>query len=310
MGNGEVVRSIMLPVARSIGDAVCLVGICGKDHEQLKHTADQWGIGFFTTRWVDLFEKCNPELTIVALPNYLHLDACRIALQYRSNVLLEKPAVVSGSEGCRLLEILNEANTRIDVNMSLQFHGAFRGFSEAVREVIGPNLSQTNISYFVSKPSQKWYHVPEMSGGGIALNIGVHVFDLVHRVFGKFDKIQLHSVEGKSPYDVLSFSILAETSCVYGRIGWGQEENGIRVETFDMVNVVTLDVKDGKCTLQVNNRIISAGQFFPPFHENSSLHNFVRKLFLHPSEESNNIVAHLNLLSKVWVAEAAIKDWE
>lgn len=120
------------------------------------------------------------DYVVVASPNYLHDAHCRWALRMGADVICEKPLVLREHNLDGLLELENETGKRVWPILQLRCHPA----------ITGKEFDFDKISVTYHTPRGKWYHyswksVDEKSGG-LATNIGVHLFDLGAYVLGKF----------------------------------------------------------------------------------------------------------------------------
>ena len=134
-------------------------------------------------RHIDLLRRKGrgPEYTSVCSPNYLHDAHVRFALRSGSHAICEKPLVLNPWNLDGLLEAEKSSGRTVNSILQLRLHPSIRAL-------------KLKVSYFTSRGH--WYFVSwkgdAEKSGGLATNIGVHFFDMLHFVFGAVQDIRLH----------------------------------------------------------------------------------------------------------------------
>lgn len=120
----------------------------------------------------------------VCSPNYLHDAHCRLALRVGADVICEKPLVINPWNFDALQELEAETTRRINTVLQLRVHPQLVELKRSLARESGHQ--DVMLTYITSRGP--WYHVswkgqPDKSGG-VATNIGVHLFDLLLWLFG------------------------------------------------------------------------------------------------------------------------------
>lgn len=142
-------------------------------------------------RFVDKSRREGQGLDYVAItsPNYLHDAHCRFALRAGADAICEKPLVINpwNVEGLRAIE--GETGKRINSILQLRLHPSVIALREKVAATVAANPAHRfggKLHYVTSRGS--WYNASwkgdESKSGGIAVNIGIHFFDMLLWVFG------------------------------------------------------------------------------------------------------------------------------
>lgn len=150
-------------------------------------------------RHVDLLRRQGKQIDYVSIcsPNYLHDSHVRFALRSGADAICEKPLVLNPWNIDRLAEVERESGRRIHTILQLRLHPAITQLRERV--MAEPDkVFDVNLTYITSRGH--WYLISwkgeEKKSGGIATNIGVHFFDMLHFVFGNLvSNIVHHSDE-------------------------------------------------------------------------------------------------------------------
>lgn len=151
-------------------------------------------------RYVDKLHRQSPEDHIeymsICSPNYLHDSHMRFALRSGADAICEKPLVLNPWNIDGLLEIEKDTGRKVNTILQLRVHPAIVALKEKVQSENKNKKYEVDLTYITSRG--KWY-LQSWKGdvkksGGIATNIGVHFFDMLHFVFGKLQENIVHHV--------------------------------------------------------------------------------------------------------------------
>lgn len=122
----------------------------------------------------------------ICSPNYLHDSHIDLAVHGGANVICEKPLVISpwNLDALELLE--QETGRKIYTVLQLRLHPALM----KLKESLGHETHQVSLMYLTSRGpwyEYSWKGDPQKSGG-IPMNIGIHLFDLLIWLFGGVQK--------------------------------------------------------------------------------------------------------------------------
>jgi UDP-N-acetyl-2-amino-2-deoxyglucuronate dehydrogenase len=130
----------------------------------------------------------------VCSPNYLHDSHCRLGLRVGANVICEKPLVINPWNLDPLAELETETGKRIFTVLQLRLHPQLIQLKQALAADQGHRMHDVLLSYITTRGP--WYHVSWKGilekSGGIATNIGIHLFDLLLWLFGEVSDLRVH----------------------------------------------------------------------------------------------------------------------
>ena len=121
----------------------------------------------------------------VCSPNYLHDAHCRLGLRLRADVICEKPVVINPWNLDPLAELEAETGRRIWTVLQLRTHPALVALRDELMQSRGA-MHDVVLTYVTARGhwyGTSWKGNAEKSGG-IATNIGVHMFDMLSWLFG------------------------------------------------------------------------------------------------------------------------------
>jgi UDP-N-acetyl-2-amino-2-deoxyglucuronate dehydrogenase len=132
----------------------------------------------------------------ICTPNYLHDAHCRMALRLDADAICEKPLVISPWNLDQLEELELEYQKRIYTILQLRMH------PEAIRlrELVAGRPDErfeVRLEYVTRRGP--WYHHSwkgqSAKSGGVAMNIGIHFFDLLIWLFGPVSSASVQTRE-------------------------------------------------------------------------------------------------------------------
>jgi UDP-N-acetyl-2-amino-2-deoxyglucuronate dehydrogenase len=138
-------------------------------------------------RHIDKLRRKGEKIDYVSIcsPNYLHDAHVRFALRSQADAICEKPLVLNPWNIDALAQIEQETGRRISTILQLRLHPALQALKQKIA-ASARNEFSVDLTYVTARG--RWYHTSwkgdEAKSGGIATNIGVHLFDLLVYLFG------------------------------------------------------------------------------------------------------------------------------
>lgn len=125
------------------------------------------------------------DYLVVCTPNHFHDEHCKMGLQMGADVICEKPLVLYPGQLKALKEIENETGKRIFTILQLRLHPELLKLKQEL-EADSDRFHDVSLQYIT--PRGKWYQNSwkgdVSKSGGLATNIGIHLFDLLIWLFG------------------------------------------------------------------------------------------------------------------------------
>lgn len=149
-------------------------------------------------RHVDKLRRSNNHKQIdyvsICSPNYLHDSHMRFALRSGADAICEKPLVLNPWNIDGLFEIERDTGRKINTILQLRLHPSIIALREKVRAGKDDKKHEVDLTYITSRGHwylQSWKGDDKKSGG-IATNIGVHFYDMLHFIFGELQENVVH----------------------------------------------------------------------------------------------------------------------
>lgn len=142
--------------------------------------------------------KRDPASTLdyvaICSPNYLHYPHIAAGLRLGCDVICEKPLVPTPEMLDELSLIERETGKRLFNILQLRHHQAIIKLKEKVASEQRAHKYEVDLIYITSRGNwylKSWKGDPRKSFG-VATNIGVHFYDMLHFIFGKLQRNVVH----------------------------------------------------------------------------------------------------------------------
>jgi UDP-N-acetyl-2-amino-2-deoxyglucuronate dehydrogenase len=149
-------------------------------------------------RHLDKLRRSNQngkvDYVSICSPNYLHDSHMRFALRAGANAICEKPLVLNPWNIDGLLGLERDTGMRVSTILQLRVHPVIVALRDKVQVENHSTKYEVDLTYITSRGQwylQSWKGDLKKSGG-IATNIGVHFFDMLHFVFGALQGNVVH----------------------------------------------------------------------------------------------------------------------
>lgn len=151
---------------------------------------------FFTEfeRFYHYAHSADLDYVAVCSPNYLHLSHIAAGLRLGCDVICEKPLVPTPKNLDELSKIEKETGRRVYNILQLRHHQSILDLQNHVSNNPTDDKHEVDLTYVTSRG--KWYQ-ESWKGDlrksyGVAMNIGIHFFDMLHFIFGDLERNILH----------------------------------------------------------------------------------------------------------------------
>ena len=134
----------------------------------------------------------------ICSPNYLHDSHIRMALRIGADAICEKPLVINPWNLDPLAELESETGCRIYTVLQLRLHPPL----VALRHQLAGRQDKAQVVLTYVTRRGRWYDISwkgsEEKSGGVAMNIGIHFFDLLLWIFGKVEGVEVRRREAST----------------------------------------------------------------------------------------------------------------
>ncbi len=151
-------------------------------------------------------EAARAHYISICSPNYLHDAHVRLALRLGAHAICEKPLVIKPWNLDYLAKLEDESETRVYTILQLRVHEPLVRLKERLDGESPDRRHRVHLTYVTARGP--WYDVSwkgvEERSGGVAMNIGVHLFDLLLWLFGEADRVEVRLKEPRRTAGLLT----------------------------------------------------------------------------------------------------------
>ncbi|PWW37680.1 UDP-N-acetyl-2-amino-2-deoxyglucuronate dehydrogenase [Idiomarina loihiensis] len=150
---------------------------------------------FYEHAW-QLKRNNSTKLDYVSIcsPNHMHASHIAAGLRLGCDVICEKPLVPTSNDLDELERVEQETGKKVYNILQLRHHPAIIELRDKVANSKKDEKHEVELTYITSRGKwylESWKGDPRKSFG-VATNIGVHFFDMLHFIFGKLQTNVLH----------------------------------------------------------------------------------------------------------------------
>jgi predicted dehydrogenase len=186
LGCGAIVENGHLPAALA-HPRVALCAIADTNERRAASLADSFGLDCKLFRdWHDVADSV--DAVVNALPNHLHAPVNIELLSRGIHVLCEKPLAMDMKSAADCIDAAKKGSAQLMAAMPRRYYGSTVAMDAVLAE---GSLLGNVVSYdwehgvpFAWNTASGFYFSRSQSGGGVLLDEGVHLFDLLLHWFG------------------------------------------------------------------------------------------------------------------------------
>ena len=219
-------------------DGVRVVAVADQSKSAL-NKAKSMGVKHLYTDYHEMLRDHSLGLNavIICLPNFLHLDSIRLALESGLDVFVEKPMANTSAECREIVSLVRKNERRLMIGHSSRFVDAIEEMKNALDKGFLGNLETLTLEEVINgpfahgsvpMPVPDWWFDREKVGGGVLIDLGYHLIDLFRFFTGGECKVLFSCLDHKFnlPVEDGAIAVLeANGSSIKGivNVGWYQK---------------------------------------------------------------------------------------
>jgi predicted dehydrogenase len=191
IGCGAVAELYYAPALKQMQDLgeVDVEVLCDPMKENLSRLAKS----FPNAKMSEKFLEQSADLFIVASPPFLHAEQAVAVLRSGAAVLCEKPMGISASQCQEMIAAAQQSGRPLAIGLIRRFFPA----SQLIKQIItSQNLGTVQSFQFSEGAAFSWparsssFFDKRQAGGGVLLDLGSHVLDLLHWWLGEPKEVE------------------------------------------------------------------------------------------------------------------------
>lgn len=204
--------------------------------------------------YLDMISSEEMDLIYITTPISSHLPIAQACIENKINFFIEKPLTRNLEESRILCQKLKTSNIIHSVGYNRRFIDTFSKVKSLLDLKILGDIFEVRSSMYVSNVfsrSKGWRSKKEVSGGGVLLDFGSHLVDLLLWYFGRIEKVSgnIKSVYSKEVEDFAHMEIEFSDN-ILGELDTSWSVKGFRIPE------INLEIKGSNGSLRVNEDFI------------------------------------------------------
>jgi len=203
IGLGSITEKVHIKNLKKIKD-VSIKAVVDTNVDRAKAFAKEHDIQYFYTDAYECLHEIPLDGVIICTPNSTHMPIAKAAAEKNVHVFIEKPIGTHTEEVEDFLNIAKENGVKTMVGMPYRFRRDVeiaRNYIESGR--LG-DIYYAKVTHHRQRGTPKgWFTDKTLSGGGVLMDIGVHMLDVTWFLLGEQDvhSVSGHAVNGLGNYE-------------------------------------------------------------------------------------------------------------
>ncbi len=183
---------------RDLPFKITLAGVATPRLEVAQRAAEELGFLKATTDVDELLSDPNIDAVSICTPNIFHMDGVTKALKAGKHVYCDKPLGATYAESLEVARLAEESGCVTQMALQYRFYtGTLRAKQLMEEGRLGrvllfraAYLHPTGVN--PDKPLG-WKQQKQFGGGGVLLDLGSHIFDLMYWMLGEYDSVMTNN---------------------------------------------------------------------------------------------------------------------
>ena len=159
-----------------------VAAICDIDEDRAKQLAGQYNGAIATNSHATLLEMSDVSAVAIATPTSTHKPLAIAALQAGKDVLLEKPMAIDCGECDEIIDAVQRADRLLQMGFVCRVAPASRAVKRFIDAGRLGRIYHAKATLYRRRGIPglgRWFTTKRESGGGVLMDLGVHLLDLV-----------------------------------------------------------------------------------------------------------------------------------
>jgi predicted dehydrogenase len=154
------------------------------------------------TSYSELLKDPEVDAVIIGLPTHLHLQCAREAAEAGKDIFLEKPMARNVEEAKEILSVAQRNSVKLMMGYHMRFNEDFGVVKEKIEKGLIGDVENAHATFISSGPFfhraeghapvpvPDWWFNKELTGGGVLVDLGSHMINLMRWYFGEITDIK------------------------------------------------------------------------------------------------------------------------
>ncbi|MFE0422142.1 Gfo/Idh/MocA family protein [Streptomyces sp. NPDC058953] len=154
--------------------------------------AAEWGFPYYNLL-DEALEEVEFDAAVVTVPHSEHFRVCVKILTHGRHVIKEKPFAVTEQEARQLVHLAQRADRSVFTLLQRNFDPVFQFAQENLVRIGEPYWFSYDYHFNLAHPTAGWRASSEQAMGGVLLDMGYHLVDVLRGLFPESEPPRVHS---------------------------------------------------------------------------------------------------------------------
>ena len=177
--------------AMSEAENTVLQALMVRDMERARKLAEEHGARSYYDSVDGVLSDTEVDAVHIATPVYLHCKHVIQAAEHGKHVLCEKPMAMNVDECKSMIDACDQNGVHLEICFLLRFHPYYIKQKQMIADGELGEIIEARTSLMKWYPIEEglWRRDPTRAGGGVLMDLGPHVIDLLSYLLGDTSKV-------------------------------------------------------------------------------------------------------------------------
>jgi predicted dehydrogenase len=195
----------------------------------------------------DLLKDSEIEAVIIGLPTHLHLKCAEEAAEAGKAIFLEKPIARNVGEAKEIISAAQRNSVKLMMGYPMRFNEQFGSVKEKMEKGLLGEVENVHATFISSGPFfhraeghapvpvPDWWFNKGLTGGGVLVDMGSHIINLMRWYFGEITDIRSHlGYRFNMDFEDSAMCLAKFESGTVAliNVGWFSQEYSLRLDFF------------------------------------------------------------------------------
>lgn len=234
-----------------------VVAVADFSKKALDH-AKSMGVKKTFTDYNDLLKCPEVDAVLVSLPTHLHLKCTQAVAEAQKDIFLEKPIAVNISDAKEIISTAKKNSVELMVGYPLIFNKSFGRIKEELETGLIGDVENIHATYISSGPFfhraegyspvpvPDWWFNVDYTGGGVLVDLGCHIINLLHWLFGDIVDVKSylgHRYNMDFEDSAMCLAKFASGPVAAINVGWFSQEYALKLDLLGSVKHISVTHK-------------------------------------------------------------------
>lgn len=202
------------------------------------------------TDYRDLLKDPEIDAVIISLPTHLHLQCATEAAETKKDIFLEKPMARNVAEAKEIVSAVQRHSVRLMMGYPFRFDPKFLSLKEKIDNGLLGDVENAHATFISSGPFfhraegyapvpvPDWWFNKDYTGGGVLIDLGSHIINLVRWYFGEITDIRSyfgHRFNMDFEDSAMCLAKFDSGTVVVINVGWFSQRYDLRLDLYGSV---------------------------------------------------------------------------